>query len=567
MRTLFILLALCAAVYLPGFFTIPTIDRDEARFAQASRQMLQSATPRGWLVPMVQDRPRLNKPPLIYWLQAASAGVCSGAIWLGNDAIARDAIWMYRLPSLLAAVGIVLATWRLGVRMFDPRVGKLGAALLAVSPVLYWESHQARSDLVMVLWTTLALLPLWNIWKRRRHPAASSWGHAIALWAFVALGVMTKGPITLMVVLLGALTLSTLTGEWKWWGRLRPWLGVIVIGAMLGPWVYAVASDVGLDRYREIVLDETLGRSLQAKEGHRGPPGYHTLLLVPMLGAGSLLTGAGILRAARPRGPESGLFRRLRAHARARPAAAFCLCVLAPSWIVLELVMTKLPHYTLPLYPIVALLSARMVLAADHSRDLPRLPRIGAYAWIAMMLVFVALGGEAIRYAFLRFGVHGYEELLPAVALVALAFLVAASVRSTLRWMNSQQWLNLQRWGAAISVLAFALLSLGLSTTPAIRTSENLAKAIAKADPTGSRPIAAVGYHEDSLIFETRGRAQRVDESSLPQWLRDHPGAILVVQRPTPTSITAFRAFAQVRGFNYSKGRYLTVDVGESGAP
>ncbi len=547
-------------MYLPGFFTIPTIDRDEARFAQASRQMLESGTPEGWLVPRVQDRPRLNKPPLIYWLQAASAGVCTGAAWLGREAIARDSIWMYRVPSLLAAVGIVLATWRLGVRMFDPRVGKLGAALLAVSPVLYWESHQARSDLVMVLWTTLALLALWKLWKRRGNPNASSWGAAIALWVFTGLGVMTKGPITPMVVLLGAVGLSVLTGEWKWWGRLRVWLGVIVLGAMLGPWVYAVAREVGFDRYREIVFDETLGRSVQAKEGHRGPPGYHTLLLVPMLGAGALLTGAAVVRAVRPRSAESSMWRRVRAHARSRPAQTYCLGVLVPSWVVLELVMTKLPHYTLPLYPIVALLSARMVLAADGSRDLPKLARFGAYAWIVMMLVFGVLGGAVARVGLAPRGV------VLATSCAGIAVLAAASLPWALRWLNSQRWLDLQRWGVAVGVLAFALLSLGLSTMSAIRTSGQIAAQIDQTDPEGVRLVGAVGYVEDSLIFETRGRAVRVDQQSLPGWIREHPNAILVVQDPLQRSIAGFKPIAEVRGFNYSKGTRVTVHVGEIGA-
>src|SRR4051812_42978968 len=67
-----LLVLLCLAVYLPGLRSIPPVDRDESRFAQASRQMLEggvAGTPGAWVVPMVQNRPRLNKPPLIYWLQ------------------------------------------------------------------------------------------------------------------------------------------------------------------------------------------------------------------------------------------------------------------------------------------------------------------------------------------------------------------------------------------------------------------------------------------------------------------------------------------------------------------
>src|SRR3954469_22250603 len=95
-----LLVILCFAVYLPGLSAWPCVDRDEARFAQASRQMMES---RDFVVPRVQGRVRLNKPPLIYWLQSAVARVLAG------DGL--DAIWMYRVPSLLAAIAAVLATW------------------------------------------------------------------------------------------------------------------------------------------------------------------------------------------------------------------------------------------------------------------------------------------------------------------------------------------------------------------------------------------------------------------------------------------------------------------------
>lgn len=144
-------MVICLTVYLPGLASIPPIDRDESRFAQASRQMFESrALPPaeqdddlhsgGLTIPRVQDRDRLSKPPLIYWLQAAGA-----AAFTGGDP-GRDAIWMYRVPSLVAAMLTVLATWRIGVSMFDPRAAWLGAAMLGVSPVFVWEAHQARAD-------------------------------------------------------------------------------------------------------------------------------------------------------------------------------------------------------------------------------------------------------------------------------------------------------------------------------------------------------------------------------------------------------------------------------------
>ena len=84
-----VLILLASVVLLPGLASIPVVDRDEARFVQASRQMLDSGTLEGWTVPMVGEKYRLNKPPLIYWLQATSAGVLSGF------ESASASIWMY----------------------------------------------------------------------------------------------------------------------------------------------------------------------------------------------------------------------------------------------------------------------------------------------------------------------------------------------------------------------------------------------------------------------------------------------------------------------------------------
>ena len=67
LRRLLLLLLACAGVYLVGNDSVPLWDRDEPRFAQTSRQMLQSGD---WVVPRLYDAVRTAKPPLIYWLQA-----------------------------------------------------------------------------------------------------------------------------------------------------------------------------------------------------------------------------------------------------------------------------------------------------------------------------------------------------------------------------------------------------------------------------------------------------------------------------------------------------------------
>src|SRR5215472_9572277 len=98
---------LCFILYAPGLAAIPPLDRDEARFAQATRQMLETGD---FVRIRFQDESRNKKPIGIYWLQAATVATFSSP--------ESAAIWPYRLPSALAATGAVLLTFAFGTRLF-----------------------------------------------------------------------------------------------------------------------------------------------------------------------------------------------------------------------------------------------------------------------------------------------------------------------------------------------------------------------------------------------------------------------------------------------------------------
>jgi len=624
-----LLVALCAAVYAPGFFSLPPIDRDESRFAQASRQMFEAvALPEterdvgdagggaggsagasglhsgGLAVPMLGRTPRLNKPPLIYWLQAGSAAV------LTRGDPETDAIWMYRVPSLLAAIAAVLLTWRIGASMFDPRVGWLAGAMLAVCPLVAWESRQARADMVLLAVTTAAIWGLWELWKHAG-PGASAGvagvtsptsnpssgpsategadvdlqGHnrppsslrrsvalSLFIWLCIGLGVLVKGPITPMVVLLTALVLSALARRWRWFWSWRFVAGLGLVVVMVGPWVAAVASHVGWGTYAETVYAEVIGRSASPKEGHWGPPGYHTVLMVALFWPGSLLTGVSLVRAlrrgirlrnrpGRKRGHRlSRLSRGFTALAPARPAECFLLAWLLPAWLVFELVSTKLPHYTMPMYPALALLSARGVYAAAAgalTQVDAWFPRIGHRLWLVMSL-------------FLCFGFAGAMVALPpregTAAWIAMGVLLlgaAVALGRCMRAVVNRAFLRAQAWSiaaAGFTVIGYvALLGPGLFglTTRAIEAMDGI-------DPGGERPLAAVEFHEDSLEFLTRARIDRINEADLPAWLDAQPGGLVLAPR-REEGRPGLVAIESVRGVNYSKGRIVTLEILEAG--
>ena len=580
-----LLLAACLAVYLPGLVTIPIVDRDEARFAQASRQMFESvslaevvrqtepfertdsgllragAHAGGLVVPMVQDRPRLKKPPLIYWMQGASAFVLTA-----GDPL-RDAVWMYRIPSVLGAIVACLATWRLGLSLVDPRAALLGGLLLAVCPMVVWDAHQARADQVLLAMTTLAMWALTRIWVRRED--APSWLPAIGLWLAIGAGVLTKGPITPMVVGLSALGACVITGQWRWLLRTKPIVGAVLLAILVTPWVIAVGERVGWETMRAIAFDETLGRSAAPKEGHWGPPGYHLVLLAVLFWPGSMLTLVAFVRTWRlaVRLPEveggrlAGLRRlpsRWRERVVGRDAEVLLLAWVVPSWIVFELISTKLPHYTLPVYPALALMSAAAVIDASRgamdSASIQRL-RLGLRIWgvIGVALCVAAPVGVSLLGG-------GWLALGVAVLGGGVCFvLIWRSVGS----FDDRYVLKAQAMGVLASIV-FGLVFLGLVLPWASRLwiTDRLVASI-EAQDRGEAPIANVGYHEDSLIYATRGQGLRLEPGQIPSWTRRNPRGLLIAPAGTGADLlgSGWVVLDTVRGINYAGGRLENLEI------
>ncbi len=594
-------------------------------------QRKSSLTAGGLVIPMVAGKPRLNKPPLIYWLQSASA-----AILTGNDPN-HDAIWMYRLPSLIAALVIVLTTWRLGCSMFGPATGWLAGALLAVAPVFVWEAHQARADMVMIAWTTLAIQQLWLIWyassidnrcesatgdSQPGHDSADEtrstqdstgetpvplginptgetpvplginstgetpvpldmgvFWHAALLWVFVGLGILTKGPITLMIVGLCVMTLSILSRQWRWFMRTKPILGVLVVLLCVVPWVIAVSNRIGFVQYWSIVSDEIFGRAGHAREGHWGPPGYYLVLLVVLFWPGVLLTGLALslawqraiysLDQVRGSSPLRRLISRIVQLRMNHQPEAFLLAWLVPSWCVFELVSTKLPHYTMPLYPAVALLSAR---AVSRWPELPETTRSrakpGSWLWyivglglfgtviglltsvpfsartiLSMVLLGLAMTGFIRLALYIRSGKMPRTQLLaiPTAACMLIAFLIGVAPTFFALTTRAHQ--------AAIASIAH-------STPPSTH-----------ALSSQSIPDTWVGFFEDSVVFLDRGTPSRTEPDKVLDWFALHPdGVAIVSDEAFAANLSRYREHGiiertQVSGQHYTKGRQETLHI------
>lgn len=138
-RAVVFLILVGALFFLPGFFTIPPVDRDEPRFAQATKQMVETGD---FVDIRYQDEVRYKKPVGIYWLQAAAV---EGASALGLPR-AQVRIWLYRVPSLLGAIGAVLLTYWTALTFVTRRGAVLAALMLCSCVLLGVEARLAKTD-------------------------------------------------------------------------------------------------------------------------------------------------------------------------------------------------------------------------------------------------------------------------------------------------------------------------------------------------------------------------------------------------------------------------------------
>src|SRR5262245_35843 len=373
-RAVLVLVVMSLAVLLPGFFQIPPIDRDEPRFAQATKQMLET----GDMVDIrFQDEVRYKKPVGIYWVQAA--------VVMAGEALgvpqARTRIWLYRIPSLIGAIGGVLLTYWTALTFVPRRYALLAGMMMAASILLAVEARLAKTDALLFLTTTAAMGALARIYLGHFQQAPGVKGLALPaiFWTARAAGMLIKGPVILLVAGLTVATLAIYERSLRWLLPLRPLLGLIWFALLVLPWFLAIMSRAG-----EAFLAESVGRDLLPKlispqEGHGAPPGFYLALFWL-----TFWPAAPLAALAAP-----AVF----AQRRERPVR-FLLAWLVPCWIVLELVITKLPHYVLPLYPAIAILIARTLRDGALS-ERPWLKR-GALWWPAIAIIIPIAGIVAL---------------------------------------------------------------------------------------------------------------------------------------------------------------------------
>jgi len=535
-----ILFSVCA--FLPGFFGIPPVDRDESYFAQATKQMIETGD---YVDIRYQDDVRYRKPVGIYWMQAA---VVKTAEALG-DTSARTTIWLYRIPSLIGAVGAVIATYWCALAFVSRRGAMLAAMMLAASTMLGVEARLAKADAMLLFTIVVAMGVLARAYLSPREAGNDrlGWKLPALFWSALAIGILIKGPVNVMIVGFPALVLSIFERSPRWLLALRPLAGIGWLFLVVLPWFVAIYARVGSAFLAGALGHDMLGKVVGAQESHGAPPGLYFLLFFATFYPGSILAGLAT--------PAVWAVRR-------EPAAKFLLAWLVPSWIVFELVVTKLPHYVLPLYPAIAILIAGAVESKVLSRRI-WLVRGAVWWFIAPILISVATVTVAIFVA--------RDPAFPAWPFFALA--AVSGLFAWLLYESDGAELSFARAAAGMILISIGVFSI---TVPWLRTvfpSVTLAGILHSASCVN--PVAAsAGYEEPSLVFLAGTATHLTDASSAADFLGGGACRFAFIEARQERAF-ALRADAiglrydrgqRVDGFNMSTGQRISIAVFASAA-
>ena len=529
-------MAVLSVVVLIGHHTVPPLDRDEARFAQASKQMLQTGD---YVTVRFQDELRAKKPVGIYWLQSTFAN------FLGADNISS-----YRLVNLLALLASVFALYYMALQFYDSRAAFAAAALFSCGFLVLGEAHIAKTDTLLM---TLALGQQWALmcsyvaWQTGLAPTRYNW---IWFWGCMAAGILVKGPV---LPVLAALTLAALClwhRQVAWLSILRFRSGVLLLLLLCLPWAILVTVATDGEFLANAIKSDFLAKIEASQESHGAPPGVYALLLGPLIWPASPLLVWAVTNV-----------RTFVASTKTR----FLLAWIIPFWFMIELTPTKLPHYALPLFPAIILL---LIGGAGVLSDPKKTVKKWQY-FIGVAFRYLGVGTGLLLASIVLFFAFQYGG---ATSRRAILFALLAFAMASIAAWYGHQWIRHALWQPFFNMIGAALLFHFIvfsGVVPAlsqIHVSSAIAKQIA-ALPTKPSAIATTGYREPSLVFLLGRNLLLLGASEAALFLIEAPGGLAIIeQRQQDAFLEAadqlgIRLFPpiQLSGINISKGQKVII--------
>jgi 4-amino-4-deoxy-L-arabinose transferase-like glycosyltransferase len=479
---------------------------DEPRFALVARDMLHSGD---WLIPRIGGDLYADKPPVYFWLMAASMAL-TGSLRIG-----------FLLPSLLAGVGSVVLVYDLLRRVRGREAAFAGALMLLLTFQFVWQFRQAQIDGVLCFFTTLSLYGL-----LRHLFAGPSLGWFFLGWAAAGIGVITKGVGFLPLLALLPFVLLAARGwpvtaphrDPRWWLGPVFFLGAIALWFV--PMLLATSAGGELLAYRnEILFQQTVTRYADAWHHHE-PFWFYLVSVIPFLWLPLIAL-------------VPWLWPRWRRALRERDTfVAVLLCWTALVVLFFSLSSGKRGVYVLPAIPALAM------AAAPWMTEILRLPRSRVLGFVLAALLTAILGAGAIYFAFATDAAARALRDFGATPTLPLALAAAGGCAALAVFRVRDGWLA---YGATLAAL---LVTTGLAVYPRIDDVRSGRAFMAKVEQAaaGFAELGLVSAREQYLLElrrpsynfgHARWREKEAEAADAAAWFAARPGRALLVQEST----------------------------------
>lgn len=331
---------------------MPIFSPDEALYAEPAREMLEI---KEYVTTYLNYEVRYTKPPLVIWLMAASINL------FGATEFAS------RFVGACAGAILVGMTYLFAEKFFGRKSAFIAALSLSIAPLFLAVSRLAITDAPLTLFVSCSLFSLFygfssgeNKWK---------WiGHAL-----IGLGVMTKGPVAMVIPVMVLFAYHLLMGEIKQaWSYYRPFKGLGLIALIAVPW-FALEIWITKGEYFEsFIMRENLQRFTGVVD-HKYPWWYHIAAMFGGFFPWSLALPFAWASAFRlDLIGKKGWLTQLRDPSLPNRAAVFSTIATVSILAFFSASVSKLLPYTLPAFPFIAcLVGYYLTKLADQRRFVP----------------------------------------------------------------------------------------------------------------------------------------------------------------------------------------------------
>ena len=262
-KSIYLLLFLTFLLYFQGVLKLPVMDRDEARFATASKTMLIN---KDFIDIKMVDEVRYKKPIGIYWSQVLSNLVFGSYPY--------DEIWIYRLPSIIGIFLCMVFVYFIVKRIEKPETALLSVFFLLISFLTISEIHQSKTDGLLFMFISICNLLIYK-WINQQEVKKSE---IYFFWCAISFGVLIKGPIIFIFIFLPLVIFSIFKKKnyFKFFWSIPAFLVFVIITV---PWFILINEKSGGLFWQESIGNDLFNKVKSGQESHGFPPGYYTLLV------------------------------------------------------------------------------------------------------------------------------------------------------------------------------------------------------------------------------------------------------------------------------------------------